>query len=535
MTAPTTSTQTSQTIHSTGNRSLASANHAVAQGRPVPENFVVGVATAAYQIEGARHEDGRLDSIWDTFSHTPGAVVDGDTGDVACDFYHRFPEDIALMRRLGLQSYRFSTSWSRVVPDGRTVNPAGLDFYERVVDELLAAGIAPWLTLYHWDLPQALEDRGGWTSRETTDRFVEYAAAVHDRLGDRVRTWTTLNEPWCSAFLGYTAGMHAPGRTSVRDGLAAAHHLLLGHGRVVEELRARDASLELGLTLNFTVADPLDPTDPRDVDAARRVDAQMNRVFLDPVFRGAYPADLLEDVRGLGLEEHVRDGDLAVIATPIDVLGVNYYNGEAVAHWEPPVALDANVNGGRHTRSPFPAADSAFRHPRGLPVTAMDWEIQPDGLTRLLHRLHDEYTGPAGVPLHVTENGAAFDDVPDSDGFVDDADRVAYVRAHLGAVLDAVEAGVPVRGYFYWSLLDNFEWAWGYAKRFGIVRVDYDTQVRTPKASALDLARVIASRVLPTGHPADAEAVDAAGAETGTRTDTDEQDRPRRPAGDTEA
>jgi beta-glucosidase len=489
---------------STGRPTAAVAGPIAPQGRPVPADFVLGVATAAYQIEGARHEDGRADSIWDTFSHTPGAVVDGDTGDVACDHYHRYAGDVALMKRLGLQSYRFSTSWARVCPDGRAVNAQGLDFYERLVDELLGAGIAPWLTLYHWDLPQALEDRGGWTSRETTDRFLDYALAVHVRLGDRVRTWTTLNEPFCSAVLGYTAGVHAPGRTSPEDGLAAAHHLLLGHGAVVRALRERDESLELGITLNLTVADPLDPGDPRDVDAARRVDAQMNRVFLDPLFRGAYPVDLLEDVRGLGLEDKVHDGDLEVISTPIDVLGVNYYHGEAVGHRKPAVALDDSVNGGRETRTPFPAADDAHRHPRGLPVTAMDWEIQPDGLTRLLVRLHEEYTGPAGVPLHVTENGAAFDDVPGADGFVDDRDRVVYIRSHLSAVLDAIDAGAPVRGYFYWSLLDNFEWAWGYAKRFGIVRVDYDTQERTPKASALDLARIIETRVLPQDDPSGA-------------------------------
>ncbi|GAB3873483.1 GH1 family beta-glucosidase [Terrabacter terrigena] len=495
----------------------APARTLVAQARPVPQDFVLGVATAAYQIEGARHVDGRTDSIWDTFAHTPGAVVHGDTGDVACEHYTRYAADVALMQSLGMQSYRFSTSWARVCPDGGPLNAKGLDFYERLVDSLVEAGIAPWLTLYHWDLPQALEDRGGWTSRETVDRFVDYSLAVHDRLADRVRTWTTLNEPFCSAFLGYTAGMHAPGRTSPAAGLAAAHHLMLAHGRVVQELRVRDASLELGLTLNFTVADPVDPSDPRDVDAARRVDGQMNRIFLDPVFRGSYPVDLLEDVRHLGLEDHIMDGDLAVISTPIDVLGVNYYNGEAVGHERPGSALDDALNGGRRTRSPFPAADSAFRHPRGLPVTAMDWEIQPEGLTRLLVRLHEEYAGPAAVALHVTENGAAFDDVADEEGFVDDRCRTAYVRAHLGAVLDAVDAGVPVRGYFYWSLLDNFEWAWGYAKRFGIVRVDYDTQVRTPKASALDYARIIATRqLLPAG--------DAAADDEGTG-----------PAGDTEA
>ena len=485
-TPPTASTTASTTL--TGSTS-----------RPVPDGFVFGAATAAYQIEGAYHDDGRTDSVWDTFSRLPGAVVNGDTGDVACDHYHRFADDVAMMKSLGLQTYRFSTSWARVCPDGGAVNGKGLDFYERLVDSLLGAGIAPWLTLYHWDLPQALEDRGGWTTRETTDRFVDYALAVHDRLGDRVSTWTTLNEPFCAAFLGYTAGIHAPGRTSPEDGLAAAHHLMLAHGKTVAALRERDDSLKLGLTLNFTVPDPLDPDDARDVDGARRIDAQMNRIFLDPIFRGEYPADLLDDVRGLGLENHIVDGDLEVISTPIDVLGVNYYNGEAIGHEEPATALDDSVNGGRHTRSAFPAAPASFRHPRGLPVTAMDWEIQPDGLTRLLVRLQQEYAGPAGVELYVTENGAAFDDEPDADGFVDDTGRTAYLRAHVGAVLDAIDAGVPVRGYFYWSLLDNYEWAWGYAKRFGIVRVDYDTQVRTPKASALDYARIIATRALPVG------------------------------------
>jgi beta-glucosidase len=482
----------------------AAAEVTLAPSRSIPADFVLGAATAAYQIEGARHEDGRTDSIWDTFSHTPGAVVAGDTGDVACDHYHRYAADVALMKSLGLQAYRFSTSWARVCPDGGPVNPAGLDFYERLVDSLLEAGIAPWLTLYHWDLPQALQDRGGWTSREVVDRFVDYALAVHDRLGDRVQTWTTLNEPWCSSFLGYTGGEHAPGGRSPADGLAAAHHLMLAHGSAVQALRARDASLRLGVTLNFTVVDPVDPSDPGDVDAARRIDAQMNRVFLDPIFRGAYPLDLLEDVRGLGLEGHVRDGDLEVISTPIDVLGVNYYNGSLVSHRPAPARPDAVPAAPaieRPTRSPFPAADGVHHHSPGLPVTSMGWPVQPEGLTRLLVRLHEEYAGPAGVDLHVTENGAAFDDVADEDGFVDDPERTAYVRRHLGAVLDAVDRGAAVRGYFYWSFLDNFEWAWGYGKRFGIVRVDYDTQRRTPKASALDFARIIATRQLPAGEP----------------------------------
>jgi beta-glucosidase len=484
----------------------SAAKSLAAEGRPIPADFVLGAATAAYQIEGARHEDGRTDSIWDTFSHTPGAVVGGDTGDVACAHYERYAADVLLMKRLGLQSYRFSTSWARVCPDGGPVNHRGLDFYERLVDALLDSGIEPWLTLYHWDLPQALEDRGGWRSRETVDRFVEYALAVHERLGDRVPTWTTLNEPWCSAFLGYTGGEHAPGGTSPSDGLAAAHHLLLAHGRTIRELRARDSALRLGLTLNFTVADPLDPTDPGDVDAARRVDGQMNRIFLDPIFRGSYPVDVLDDVRGLGLEDHIRDGDLEVISTPIDVLGVNYYNGQVVSHRPASLGGAGGAPGPateRVRRSPFPDADGVHTHPSGLTTTSMGWPIQPGGLTRLLVRLHEDYTASAGVDLWVTENGAAFDDHPDQEGFVDDRARAAYLVSHVGAVLDAIDAGVPVRGYFYWSLLDNFEWAWGYAKRFGLVRVDYATQERVPKTSGLTMARLITSRRLPTAESGD--------------------------------
>ena len=474
----------------------------VAQSRPVPADFVLGVATAAYQIEGARHEDGRTDSIWDTFSHTPGAVVDGDTGDVACEHYHRYAADVALMKSLGMQSYRFSTSWDRVCPDGGPVNAKGLDFYERLVDSLLEAGVAPWLTLYHWDLPQALEDRGGWTSRETVDRFVDYSLAVHDRLGDRVRTWTTLNEPFCAAFLGYTGGMHAPGRTSPEDGLAAAHHLMLAHGRVVQELRARDASLELGLTLNFTVADPLDPSDPRDVDAARRVDAQMNRIFLDPIFRGAYPADIVRDIREVDAaavtdwQAAVQPGDLEIISAPLDALGINYYHGELLSGHSQGAEGNPHETEGqqRETRSPFPSNTDIHWVERGLPRTGMDWEVQPEGLTRLLGRVAEEYA--PGIALYVTENGVAYDDVVAENGEVPDADRASFLRDHVAATLDAVEQGVDVRGYFYWSLLDNYEWAWGYDKRFGIVRVDYETQERTIKQSGREYAQIIAARAI---------------------------------------
>ncbi|WP_186372436.1 glycoside hydrolase family 1 protein [Arthrobacter woluwensis] len=470
--------------------------------RPFPEKFLFGAATAAYQIEGAAFDDGRTASIWDAFSRVPGAVVNGDTGDVACDHYNRYPQDVALMRELGLQSYRFSASWSRVRPDGGAVNPAGVAFYDRLVDELLEAGILPWLTLYHWDMPQALEEKGGWTVRETSDRFVEYGLTLHDALGDRVRHWTTLNEPWCSSFLSYTAGAHAPGRYDVGDGLLAAHHLLLAHGRTIEALRERDDALEGGITLNLTVADAADPQDPADLDAARKIDGQFNRWFLDPVLQGSYPEDTVEDIRAAHpeavtrWEAAVRDGDLASMSTPLDWLGVNYYHGELVSGHAPRRA-DERVPGGdalvsRRTESPFPAAEGVHWVERGLPRTGMDWEVQPDGLRRVLQRVAES---APGLPLYVTENGAAYDDEL-VDGRVPDTERTAFLKDHLGAVLAAIDAGADVRGYFYWSLLDNYEWAWGYEKRFGIVRVDYETQERLVKDSGLEYRRIIAERAV---------------------------------------
>lgn len=476
--------------------------------RAFPEGFLFGAATAAYQIEGAAFEDGRTASIWDAFSRVPDAVINADNGDVACDHYHRYAGDVQLMKSLGLQTYRFSTSWSRVRPDGGALNPKGVDFYKRLVDELLDAGILPWLTLYHWDLPQALQDRGGWTVRETSDLFTEYALDMHDALGDRVNVWTTLNEPWCSSFLSYTAGAHAPGHYSQAEGMLAAHHLLLGHGQAVRELRARDASLNLGLTLNLTVAEAVDPANPADLDAARRVDGQFNRWFLDPVFRGTYPADIIKDFRDTDAEAvsrwqaAVQPGDLEIISTPIDTLGVNYYHGEFVGGTPPkvdPPAGDAPTT--RPIGKPFPAHENLYWHDRGLARTNMGWEVQPEGLTRLLERVSDEYSSQAGVSLYVTENGASYDDelVDDAgEARVHDVERVEFVEAHLGAVLDAIDNGVDVRGYFYWSLMDNFEWAWGYAKRFGIVYVDYQTQERTVKDSGRQYARIIAERSLAT-------------------------------------
>ncbi len=467
-----------------------------------PAGFRWGAATAAFQIEGAGHTDGRQDSIWDAFCRVPGAVHNADDGEVACDHYHRYAEDVALMRDLGLDTYRFSTSWSRVRPGGGAVNQQGLDFYSRLVDELLGADIMPWLTLYHWDLPQGLEEAGGWTNRDTAYRFAEYAVTMHEALGDRVRVWTTLNEPWCSAFLGYTGGVHAPGRQSKPDGLAAAHHLLLGHGLALQELRARDTEATYGITLNFTVADPVDPANEADVDAARRIDGQFNRIFLDPIFHGEYPQDVLDDVAPYGLLDHIQDDDLALISAPIDALGVNYYHGEAVS--AEPQAADGGLRGpqgpagaGRTTSSPYPAADHVHTHTRGLPTTDMDWEVQPEGLTRLLTRLHQDFTGPHGTALYITENGAAYPDVLEADGSVNDQDRLDFIDAHLRATKEAIDAGADVRGYFAWSLMDNFEWALGYSKRFGIVHVDYPSQRRTVKSSGHWYAQVAMSGTVP--------------------------------------
>jgi beta-glucosidase len=449
-----------------------------------PPAFRWGAATAAYQIEGAADEDGRTPSIWDTFSRTPGKVRNGDTGDIAADHYHRMREDVALMAGLGLTDYRFSVSWSRVQPTGR--GPAvqkGLDFYRALVDELLAKGIRPVLTLYHWDLPQELEDAGGWPQRDTAQRFAEYTGLVAQALGDRVRTWTTLNEPWCAAFLGYAEGVHAPGRREPEAALRAAHHLNLAHGLAVGVLRETTRpSAEVSLTLNLAAVRPL-TAGAADADAARRVDALANRIFLDPVFHGHYAADLRADTARLTDWSFVRDGDLAVISRPVDSLGINYYTPTVVAAGSHPLP------------SPWPAAQDHVRFvPAPGPRTAMDWPVDADGLYEVLTRLRDELPG---TPLLVTENGAAYDDYADPAGQVHDPERIAYLRAHLEAVHRAMAAGADVRGYFLWSLLDNFEWAYGYSKRFGLVHVDFASQRRTPKDSARWYADVVAHRGLP--------------------------------------
>lgn len=420
-----------------------------------PEGFVWGAATAAFQIEGAVREDGRTDSIWDTFCRVPGAVVGGDTGDIACDHYHRWPQDVALLADLGLGAYRFSTAWPRIFPEAGVLNQAGLDFYSRLVDGLLEAGIAPWLTLYHWDLPQYLEDKGGWANRDVVGYFTDYALALHGALGDRVRNWTTLNEPWCSAFLGYAGGQHAPGRQEPQAAVSAAHHLLLAHGTATRALRAADPTAKLGITFNATVADPADPGDPADVDAADRMDALTNRVFFEPVILGRYPQVAIDAFASAGTALPVRDDDLAVIATPVDFIGVNYYQGSAVTAHAPADALPNGAAVVRPTSSPNVGAPDLHVASRGLRRTAMDWEVQPDGLRRLLERLHTDYTGPAGIPLYVTENGAAYDDEVGPDGEVTDTERTRYITDHLRAVHEAIGAGADVRGYFAWSLLDN--------------------------------------------------------------------------------
>ncbi|MDR7273575.1 GH1 family beta-glucosidase [Catenuloplanes atrovinosus] len=444
-----------------------------------PPGFLWGAATAAYQIEGAATEGGRGPSIWDTFSHTPGRTVNGDHGDVACDHYHRIKDDVRLMADLGLTSYRFSIAWPRIQPTGSgPANQAGLDFYRRLADELLEAGILPWATLYHWDLPQALEDAGGWPARDTASRFADYAQLTVDALGDRITHWSTFNEPWCSSFLGYGSGVHAPG---VQDGAAsvrAAHHLLLGHGLALQAVRATTPSARLGITLNlYSMGAASDSA--ADADAMRRIDGLANRFFLDPVLRGEYPADVVEDLAPVTDFTHLHDGDLATIAQPLDFLGINYYSRHVVAAPEPDAVAKPSC---------WPGSETVrFVHRPGVPVTDMDWEIDAPGLVETLRKVAETY--PA-VPLYVTENGSAFVDKV-VDGAVDDPERVDFLDQHLRACHAAIEAGVPLKGYFAWSLMDNFEWAWGYTKRFGMVYVDYETQTRIPKTSARWYADVI--------------------------------------------
>jgi beta-glucosidase len=463
-------------LHSRAAQAPSVRPHPAQQGRlRFPANFLWGAATAAYQVEGAAAEDGRTPSIWDTFARTPGKVRNGDNGDVATDHYHRYRDDVALMADLGLTAYRFSTSWPRVQPHGSgPANPQGLAFYDRLVDELLAHHITPLVTLYHWDLPQELEDAGGWTNRDTAARFADYTELVAARVGDRVGVWTTLNEPWCSAFLGYAAGEHAPGRTEPVSALRVVHHLLLGHGLAADVVRGTvGAAAQLSITLNLAAVTAAGDSEA-DRDAARRVDGLANRIFLDPLLRGRYPSDVIADTSGICDWGFVQDGDLATITDSVDILGVNYYFPTLVAAraaGAPPLP----------TPNPWPACERvAFPEPTGQ-RTATGWPVDADGLRALLLRVHRDYPG---TPMVITENGIACDDYVDPAGAVHDPVRVAYLRDHLLAAHQALSAGVDLRGYLQWSLLDNFEWAHGFSKRFGMVYVDYPTRRRIPKDSA---------------------------------------------------
>ena len=447
-----------------------------------PDGFLWGAATAAYQIEGAPDADGKGPSIWDTFSHTHGATYHGDTGDVACDSYHRFGEDIALLKRLGAGAYRLSLSWPRIQPSGRgPVNAKGLGYYRRVIDGLLEAGISPAVTLYHWDLPQELQDAGGWANRDIAGWFAEFAAIAGDAFGDRVGKWITLNEPWVVANVGYRDGRHAPGLRDAAQAVAANHHLLLAHGHAVAALRAsRAGATETGITLNLAVERPVTANAAA---VAAQLEARQNGVYLEPLFHGRYPelldgdADYSPAAAGL-----VRDGDFAVIGAPLDFLGVNYYAPHYVGLLRP----DGEPRRGETVSGP----GRVSLQPAGLPVTAMNWLVEPGSIRELLVRVVHPVTGP--MPLYITENGSAWHDYVTADGKVHDPERIAYLRGHLEALHAAIADGVPLKGYFAWSLTDNFEWAEGYAKRFGLAFVDFATQQRILKDSGEFFASVIA-------------------------------------------
>lgn len=420
--------------------------------------FTWGVATSSYQIEGAATAGGRGPSIWDTFSRVPGAVINGDSGDVACDHYHRYNEDLDLIKWLGVNAYRFSIAWPRIFPQGAgSPNQAGIDFYDRLIDGALERGITPWPTLYHWDLPQALEDKGGWNSRATSERFAEYAHLMAEKFGDRVKNWTTLNEPFCSAWLGYLYGVMAPGIKDLQTAINASHHLLLGHGLATQAIRSVASDLRVGIVLNLTPAIPLNENDEL---AAKYADGFDNRWYADPIFKGSYPQDIVE---GFGKEVPIHAGDMQSISAPLDFLGINFYTRQTVT-------LDESAK-------PLPYRPVMVD---GVERTAMGWEVHPESLTNIIMRVHRDY---APKEIYITENGSAWDDSVINDK-VDDPHRVSYLERHLDAMLAAKAQGAPVNGYFAWSLMDNFEWAYGYSKRFGIVYVEYETQKRIPKSSA---------------------------------------------------
>lgn len=438
-----------------------------------PKDFVWGSATSSYQIEGAWQEDGKGESIWDRFSHTPGKIEDGSNGDIACDHYHLWQDDIAMMQSLNLQAYRFSIAWPRILPEGRgRVNQVGLDFYSRIVDCLLDRNIIPCVTLYHWDLPQALQDQGGWPARDTAEAFVEYADIVSQHLGDRVKNWITHNEPWCISILSHLYGQHAPGWHDTVAALRTAHHVLLSHGWAVPVIRRNSPDAEVGITLNFEVAEPASRS-AADLKVTRLHDATFNRWFADPIYGRGYPSDGIAFYAPAfpnGLD-FIEPGDMETIAVPTDFLGVNYYS--------------RGVYRDETAEDNLPQAKFA-----NLARTEMDWEVYPQGLYKLLNRLYFDYDPPKII---VTENGCSYSDGPGADGHIADDRRKEYLRTHFAAAHRAIANGVPLAGYFVWSLMDNFEWAKGYLQRFGIVWVDYETQERIPKNSALWFSNVIAN------------------------------------------
>jgi beta-glucosidase len=441
-----------------------------------PQDFLWGVAASAYQIEGAYNEDGKGESIWDRFVRWPGHVLNSDTGNVACDHYHRMPQDVALIKELGIPCYSFTISWSRILPQGfGEVNAKGLDFYDRLVDELLSAGIQPLATLYHWEFPQALEDLGGWPNRDVTDWYADYARVVFEKLADRVKIFSTFCEPWVSAFLGYGTGLHAPGMCDYSKAYQTAHHLMVAHGKAVQLYREGGYGGQIGLALNLNGLIPATDSD-EDRAATQRVHDETHALFLDPVFNGTYPEALFEYV---GLHQpKVQTRDAEIISQPIDFMGLNYYNTDYVAF-----DLFGSLNKAR--LSPYSAP--------GWGRTEMNWGIDPEGLKREVMYVKENYGNPK---LYLTENGCAMPDIPDKNDFVADWDRINFIRAHLRALHEAIGAGANVHGYIAWSIFDNFEWERGYGKRFGLVRVDYETLARTPKQSAYWYRDVIASNAL---------------------------------------
>jgi beta-glucosidase len=450
-----------------------------------PSNFLWGAATSAYQIEGAHDADGKGESIWDRFSHTPGKIDNGETGDTAVDHYHRYPQDVALMKELGLRAYRLSTAWTRILPAGRgEVNQKGLDFYNRLVDSLLAQDIVPFITLYHWDLPQALQDEGGWEVRSTAEAFAEYTHAITRSLGDRVKHWITHNEPAVASFVGHAHGRHAPGKEDLGAAVRASHHILLSHGLALPIIRQNSPGCEAGITLDINFKQAVSPS-LVDYRAARVADGIWARWFLHPAIGDGYPPDVeaffIEQgaLPPQGMDAIVQAGDLKVINAPLDFLGINYYRRDLVRADVPEAA---NL------------PQTVFPPPKGTDAwSEMNWETYPDGLFYVLARIHFEYQLPK---YYITENGASFSDAPGADGRIRDARRLDYLRGHIAAAHRAIQAGVPLAGYFTWSLLDNFEWGYGYAQRFGIVWVDFETQQRTPKDSARWYSQVIADNGL---------------------------------------